>query len=71
MIILRVTKKQSLTVSPDSIFFRLNFNISFCQIINLSFYFNKSICPQTLYAKMLAHERDHVWQFYGNCHTLP
>ena len=51
--ILKVTKKQSFTLSSDSflkyiyrvkewIFFKYNFNISFCRISNLSFHLNKN-----------------------------
>ena len=54
MMMLKVTQKQSFTLSSVSVFFKIyyldkvwgffewNFNISFCQISNLSFYFNKN-----------------------------
>ena len=52
-------------------FFEWNFNISFYQISNLSFYLSKNNCVYIItYTKTSAHVCDYVQQFYGNCQSL-
>ena len=65
------------------IFFEWNFNISFCRIIDLSFYLNKNELRKNL-CKSLGKKLWHLtyafwymltyvityWWFYGNCRTL-
>ena len=53
------------------LFFEWNFNISFYQISNLSFYLSKNNCVYIItYTKTSAHVCGYVQQFYGNCQSL-